>query len=87
MQTDMPVKWKLKELLEREGVTAYALADKMGGATRRPALYAITSPNPEKRPEKVGFEFLDHLMTSLEAMTGKHYEITDVVERVRDGDA
>lgn len=81
----MPVQWKLRELLERENVTAYALAEKMGGATRRPTLYAITSLDASKRPSKVGFALLDDILRGMKSLTGKQYSVSDVIET--DGDA
>lgn len=78
--TQMPVQWKLKELLEREGVTAYALAEKMGGATRRPTLYAITSPDTSKRPVKVGFQLLDDILVGLKGVTGRQFSVSDIIE-------
>lgn len=78
--TQMPVRWRLKELLERENVTAYALAEQMGGASRRPTLYAITSPDPEKRPERVGFPLLNDILSGLKGLTGKTFSVADVIE-------
>ena len=76
----MPVQWKLKELLEREGKTVYALSEAMGGATRRPALYAITHKLPKKRPAKVGFEMLNNILAGLKSITGKTFSVADIIE-------
>lgn len=76
----MPVQWKLKELLDREGKTAYKLAEEMGGATRRPTLYAITSPDPDKRPKRVGFDLLDDILAGLKGLTGKQFSVSDIIE-------
>lgn len=76
----MAIQWKLKELLEAEGQTVYALADKMGGATRRPNLYTITSPDPSKRPTRVGFPLLDSILTGLKELTGKDFSVADIIE-------
>ena len=83
----MPARWKLRELLKQEGVTAYALADRMGGSNRRPLIYSIISPDPTKRPENPGFKLLEDILVALEATTGKHFEMSDIIERVRDGEA
>ena len=80
---EMPARWKLRELLEAEGVTAYALAEKMGGAKRRPLIYSIVSPNPAKRPENPGFKLLEEILQALEGIKGKHFELDDLIERVR----
>ena len=76
----MPVEWQLKETLEREGVSVYALAEQMGGASRRPALYAITSPDLGKRPRRVSFDLLEDVVTALYALTGKRYKVGDLLE-------
>lgn len=79
----MPVEWKLKELLEQHGLSVYALAGQMGGAAggsaRRPNLYAINSPDPDKRPSRVSFELLSEVLTSLGELTGRAYTISDVL--------
>lgn len=76
----MAVKWKLKETLEAHGVTAYALAEAMGGASRRAQLYAITSPTPDKRPERIGLPLLDDILKGMHQITGKELSISDVLE-------
>lgn len=76
----MPVRWRLKELIEAEGTTVYALAEKMGGASRRPTLYAITSPDLAKRPTKVGFQLLEAILIGLKDITGKSYSVADIIE-------
>lgn len=78
--TQMPIRWKLKELLESEGKTPYALAEKMGGASRRPTIYAITSPVSEKRPTKVGFPLLESILHGMKELTGKTYSVSSVLE-------
>lgn len=76
----MAVQWRLRELLDSEGVTAYALAEKMGGATRRPTLYAITSPDVAKRPARVGFPLLEDILAGLKELTGKDFSVSDIIE-------
>lgn len=80
----MPVAWKLKEVLERHDLSVYALAEQMGGmsgaASKRPGLYAITSPDPAKRPTRVSFELLSELLTALGELTGREHTISDVLE-------
>ena len=78
----MPAEWRLKETLEREGVSVYALAKKMGGDSRKPALYAITSPDAEKRPRRVTFQMLEEVARALHDMTGKQYAVGDLIEFV-----
>ena len=81
---DVPADWRLKETLEREGVSVYALAKKMGGDSRKPALYAITSPDLEKRPRRVTFQMLEEVAGALYDLTGKRYAVGDLIEFVPD---
>ena len=37
------LRWTLASFLETEGITAYALAQQLGGQTRQRAIYAITA--------------------------------------------
>ena len=74
------MKWRLRELLEAERVTAYALAEKMGGATRRSTLYTITSPDVNKRPARVGFPLLEDILRGLKELTGKDFSVSDLIE-------
>lgn len=76
----MTVEWRLRETLETAGITVYALAEKMGGATRRPALYNITSPDLKKRPRGVSFDLIDDIANALFSLTGKIYSVCDILE-------
>jgi hypothetical protein len=71
-------------------VSVYALADQMGGAqggaAKRPGLYAITSPSPEKRPTGVSFELLSELLTSLSELTASDHSLNDVLSFSADRD-
>lgn len=80
----MPVQWQLKETLESAEVSVYALAEQMGGASRRSGLYAITSPDPEKRPRRVTFDLLEDVVVALNILTGRRYSIGDLIEYVSD---
>jgi DNA-binding Xre family transcriptional regulator len=81
MQTEevQTVKWKIAELLEKNGKTAYALA-KVSGLSM-PTVYAIV--NGEKKG--VQFDVLASIMRGLEELTGKRVELSDVLEVIRDG--
>jgi len=59
----------------------------MGGASRRSGLYAITSPDPEKRPRRVTFELLEDVVNALHALTGKRYSVGDLIEFTPDAPA
>ena len=78
----MSVRWRLKETLEEAGLTVYALGEKMGGATRRPALYAITATDPMRRPRRVSFELLEDVIEALSSLTGREYKLCDLLEYV-----
>ena len=72
------MKWKIAELLEASGKTAYALA-KVSGLSM-PTVYAIV--NGEKKG--VQFDVLASIMRGLEELTGKRVELSDVLEVIRD---
>ncbi len=82
----MPVRWKLKELLDREGLNVNRLSLEMAGEkgpeAKRPQLYAITSPNAEKRPKRVEFAYLDEVLQAMKRITGKSYQLGDLLEYV-----
>ncbi len=70
----MPIKWKLKEVLEQNGVTAYQLIQDTGlaGST----IYRITGGKTEAIQGKV----LDRILTSLHTRTGKTFGVGDLLE-------
>lgn len=82
----MPVRWKLKELLEAEGLNVNRLSIEMAGEkgpeAKRPQLYALTSPAVEKRPKRVEFAYLDEVLQAMKRITGKSYTLTDLLEYV-----
>jgi DNA-binding Xre family transcriptional regulator len=74
----MPVKWKVKDYLERHNKTPYSLWKASG--ISRTTIYAITGG----KMEGLHFETLDKLILGLEQITGSRVELTDVLEVVRD---
>jgi hypothetical protein len=78
----MRLQWKLRELLEAHQITAYALAQQLGGHTRLSSLYAITSNDPAKRPRRVAFETLEGISAALREMTGQKIALTDLLDFV-----
>jgi len=77
------LKWKLGELLEREGVTVYALnrdllEHKQG--VSRTTLYRLAS----EQPEKIDLKVTARILAGLERLTGKQYEVWDLLERIPD---
>ena len=71
------VKWKIAELLENHGKTAYALA-KVSGLSM-PTIYSIV--NGQKKG--VQFDVLASVMRGLEELTGQRIELSDVLEVTR----
>lgn len=74
--TNVPVKWKLKEFLEREGVTAYALADKTHGKLSQNGVYRLTSGDLKG----LRFESLEAILPALNELTGKRIQVSDLLE-------
>ena len=70
----MPIRWKLKELLEESGVTAYQLMKESGVAGS--TIYRLTGGKTEGVQGKV----LDSILTALHTLTGKTFDVGDVLE-------
>lgn len=76
----LEVDWKLRALLEREGVTVYALAKKLGESMETPlnirTLYRWTNGTPSNP----GLESIAWVLWALGELTGKTFVVTDVLE-------
>ncbi len=72
------VRWKVKEYLESNGVTAYALMKASG--ISQATVYAIT----QGKKTGVDFTTLGAVIAGLEKITKKTVELADVLEVVRD---
>ena len=76
----LDVDWKLRALLEREGVTVYALAKKLGESMEQPlnirTLYRWTNDTPSNP----GLEGIAWVLWGLGELTGKTFTVTDVLE-------
>lgn len=85
MALPFAVDWKLRALLERERVTVYALAKKLEDSMEEPlhitTLYRWTSATPGNP----NFEGIGWVLWALEEITGKSYQISDVLEYHRIG--
>lgn len=81
--TSVPVKWKLKEFLEREGVTAYSLADKTHGKLSQNGVYRLTSNDLKG----LRFESLEAILPALTELTGRRVELSDLIEFRYENDA
>ena len=76
----LDIDWKLRNLLEREGVTVYALAKKLGENMDKPlnirTLYRWTNDTPSNP----GLEGIAWVLWALGELTGKTFTVTDVLE-------
>jgi hypothetical protein len=68
------VRWKLKEILEREGITAYRL-------------WKVAKSNPHtvyrwayRPPKALDLEVAESVLRALRALTGKEYTLCDLIE-------
>jgi DNA-binding Xre family transcriptional regulator len=70
----MPIRWKLKDVLNESGITAYQLMKESGlaGST----IYRLTGGKTEGVQGKV----LDRILTALHRLTGKTFDVGDVLE-------
>ena len=68
------MRWKVKEYLDSQGKTPYALWKSSG--LSRTTVYAITA----NQLDGVQFETMGKLIEGLEKMTGKRVELSDVLE-------
>ena len=77
--TDPMIRWRLKETIDALGITRYALQKESGVA-----MNTIRSmyEGDTKRPD---LEVLDSLIGTLERMTGKTFELGDLLEYQRGG--
>lgn len=84
--TEPFLKWKLDDLLEREQVTVYALNQRLAEAGRsvsRTTLYRLAS----EQPERIDLEVAGRVLWGLEQLTGKHYNVSDLLEYDFEGEA
>lgn len=71
------VRWQLREALEAAGVSVYQFHQALDGKVSRTALYRIT------RGETKGVDFvvLGAVLDALEGLTGKKFEVGDLISR------
>jgi DNA-binding Xre family transcriptional regulator len=74
----MPLKWKLRSLLEHLTINPHQLARQMGIAP--PSVYRLLR---DEGPENFNRGTLENILTALEALTGKTLEIADLIEYER----
>ncbi|WP_161880755.1 helix-turn-helix domain-containing protein [Deinococcus alpinitundrae] len=71
------VRWKLADLLERYGITAYGVA-KASEIRRVNTVYRIAKRGEE--PIRVDLPTLAALLSGLRALTGEDIQLTDILE-------
>ena len=80
----MPVRWKLRNLLEKHHIKtrdlAHAIQD-LGGKTREVTLYRITGRGSQITPN--GFNVLEDVILGLEKLTGEQFTPNDLLEVMR----
>lgn len=70
----MPLRWKLRELLDKHAITPYRLTKESGLAFS--TVYRITSGNTDALHGKTA----DAILTALHRLTGQQFELSDIVE-------
>ena len=73
------IHWRLKETIDSLGITRYALQKESGVAMNT---IRTMYEGETKRPD---LEVLDTLIATLERMTGKIFEVGDLLEYQREG--
>jgi DNA-binding Xre family transcriptional regulator len=76
----VPLKWKLKEFLADEGITAYRLADETHGQLSQKSVYHLVSGNLKG----IRFESLEAIVPALRRLSGKPVNVQDLLEYVAD---
>ncbi|CAN5589269.1 hypothetical protein BH24DEI1_BH24DEI1_05140 [soil metagenome] len=76
MEKPFGIKWKLAELLEREGATAAQLAETIAEHVAAETLRGWLSG----RPEAVELSALGYLLWGLSQLSGRQYTVEDVLE-------
>jgi hypothetical protein len=85
MMHPMPIKWKLRAVLEQHALRTIELAkeiERKGGKTREVTLYRITGRDSKITPK--GIDVLEDVILGLESLTGKTFSPNDLLEVVRD---
>lgn len=76
------LRWTLGAFLETEGISAYALAQQLGGQTRQRAIYAITAQERQGEAAHTGLPLVSEIMRALEVLTGRDIEVWELLEWV-----
>jgi DNA-binding Xre family transcriptional regulator len=73
------IRWKLKDYLDRHGITVYQLAKQTEGKLSRNALYNLAD-----NPESIRFENLDTIIIALKEITKKQLKVSDLLEFIEE---
>jgi DNA-binding Xre family transcriptional regulator len=85
MMHPMPIKWKLRAILEDNAFKVRDLAkeiERRGGKTSEITLYRINGRGGQITPK--GIDVLEDVILGLESLTGKTFSPNDLLEVVRD---
>jgi len=74
--TESPVRWRVGDVLQERGLTAYKLAAELHGRVNRNSVYAIA----RGETDRVDRGTLGHLITALRSLTGEQYTVGDLLE-------
>ena len=74
------VDWKFKTLLDREGVTVYALAKKLAASMDEPLSIRTLYRWANTVPNNPSLEGIVWVLWGLEELTGKTFQVSDVLE-------
>ena len=80
MTPSFKIDWKLKTLLDREGVTVYALAKKLAESTDEPLHITTLYRWANEVPSNPSLKRIGWVLWGLEELTGKTFQIGDVIE-------
>lgn len=72
----MATRWRLKEFLDAEGVTPYALAQKVSGKVSQKSVYRLTQGDLDG----IRFNTLDTIIPALRELTGKPVQLSDLLD-------
>lgn len=74
MSARMPIRWTLKELLEQNDLSAYKVAKEADiGLT---TIYRFTN----NQTQSFNGQVIDSILQAVYALTGKQYDISDIVK-------
>lgn len=80
--TEPMVMWRVGELLEQNGITAYKLSDATKGQVSRNTVYKIANA----KTERVDLTTLSALLSALNKLTGHNYQVGDLLQYIPDED-